>query len=146
MWRSSSRARNCGGRISFYHAKHGALSLGATPFHESVGQGLKNLRQMTFPPPAMGGKIIGWNKPISAEGRSHGHLPCREGRPGAVATAFERARTASDAIRRVMNVTFSLSRGALAQVFAGIKAGQRPDPYFVQLYWLLLSFSRHAQT
>jgi hypothetical protein len=33
-----------------------------------------------------------------------------------------------------------LSRGAVECALAGIAAGRTPDPYFVQLYWLLLSF------
>src|SRR3546814_21053572 len=32
--------------VSFYHAKHGIRSLGASPFHEAVGQALKNLGRM----------------------------------------------------------------------------------------------------
>jgi hypothetical protein len=43
-------------------------------------------------------------------------------------------------IRRVFIVTSSLSRGAVERAFVDIAAGQTPDPYFVQLYWLLQTF------
>jgi hypothetical protein len=35
--------------VSFYHAKHGELSLGASQFHISVGHAIKNLGRMTLP-------------------------------------------------------------------------------------------------
>lgn len=128
-------------RITFYHAKRGGLSLGATPFHELVSQALKNLRRMTLPPEAMGGKINGWqNLYISGKGVHTAISRIIRGDPAALAAEFERAQMAPDAIRRVMIVTSSLSKGAVAQTLARIKAGHRPDPYFVQLYWLLLSF------
>jgi len=128
-------------RVTFYHAKHGNLSLGATPFHEAVGQALKNLRRMTLPPEAMGGKINGWhNNYISGSG-VHTAIPrVVRGDPDSLAAEFERARLAPDAIRRVIIVTSSLSRSAVAEALARIAAGHRPSAYFVQLYWLLLSF------
>jgi hypothetical protein len=128
-------------RITFYHAKHGNLSLGATPFHESVGQALKNLRSMTLPREVMGGKINGWRKNYkSRKGVQTAIARVVRGDPNDLADEFARARMAPDAIRRVMVVTSSLSKAAVAEALARIKAGHRPDPYFVQLYWLLLSF------
>jgi hypothetical protein len=128
-------------RITFYHAKHGELSLGAGPFHVSVSQALKNLQRMTLPAESMGGKINGWLHNYVSGSGVHTSIPrvCR-GSPGELAAEFERARRAPDAIRRVMIVTSSLSRGAVAHALNRIGAGHRPDPYFVQLYWLLMSF------
>jgi hypothetical protein len=128
-------------RITFYHAKHGDLSLGATPFHESVGQALKNLRSMILPPEVMGGKINGWRKNYkSRKGVQTAIARVVRSNSDDLADEFARARMAPDAIRRVMIVTSSLSKAAVAQALGRIKAGHRPDPYFVQLYWLLLSF------
>jgi hypothetical protein len=128
-------------RITFYHAKHGPLSLGATPFHEAVGQALKNLRRMTLPAEAMGGKINGWqNTYISGNGVQTAIPRIVKGDAAHLAGEFDRARSAPDVIRRVMIVTSSLSKGAVTQALARIRAGQKADPYFVQLYWLLLSF------
>jgi hypothetical protein len=49
-------------RITFYHAKHGELSLGAGPFHVSVSQAIKNLQRMSLPAEAMGKEISRWKK------------------------------------------------------------------------------------
>src|SRR3546814_13846741 len=46
--------------VSFYHAKHGIRSLGASPFHEAVGQALKNLGRMTLAAAAMPAKYASW--------------------------------------------------------------------------------------
>lgn len=46
--------------ICFYHAKHGALSLGASPFHVSISQATKNLGNMTFPEERLGAKLQTW--------------------------------------------------------------------------------------
>src|SRR3546814_16589521 len=46
--------------VSFYHAKHGIRSLGASPFHEAVGQALKNLGRMTLAAEAMPAKYASW--------------------------------------------------------------------------------------
>jgi hypothetical protein len=128
-------------RITFYHAKHGDLSLGATPFHESVGQALKNLRSMALPRETMGGKINGWRKNYKSGKGVQTAIPrILRGDPNGLADEFAQARMAPDAIRRVMIVTSSLSKGAVTQALVRIKEGRRPDPYFVQLYWLLLSF------
>ena len=128
-------------RISFYHGKHGALSLGASPFHVSVSQAQKNLERMMLPAAAMGGKINGWrNNYISGGGVHTAIQRVVRGDADELAAAFEQARAAPDAIRRAMIVTSSLSKGAVEQALADIRAGGRPDPYFIQLYQLLMSF------
>jgi hypothetical protein len=128
-------------RITFYHAKHGDLSLGAGPFHISVSQAMKNLQRMSLPAEAMGTKIRGWRRNyISGDGVRTLIPRISRGNASELAREFERARSAPDVIRRVFIVTSSLSRGAVERALAGIAAGHRPDPYFVQLYWLLLSF------
>lgn len=127
-------------RITFYHAKHGELSLGAGPFHVSVSQAIKNLQRMSLPAEAMGKKISRWKKNYINGGVTTSIPRISRGNPEQLASEFERARSAPDAIRRVFIVTSSLSRGAVERALAGIAAGRTPDPYFVQLYWLLLSF------
>jgi hypothetical protein len=37
-------------------------------------------------------------------------------------------------------VTSSLSKAAVADALVRIARGERPNPYFMQLYWLLLSY------
>jgi hypothetical protein len=127
-------------RITFYHAKHGELSLGAMPFHISVSQAMKNLGRISLPPDALGRKIGGWDRMYLRGGVQTSIPRISRGNPGKLAHEYENARSAPDVIRRVFIVTSSLSRGAVEREFADIAAGRTPDPYFVQLYWLLLSF------
>ena len=42
-------------------------------------------------------------------------------------------------VRRVYIVTSSLSYAQLDQTLAGLRAGETPEPHFVQLYQLLMS-------
>jgi len=128
-------------RISFYHAKHGELSLGAGPFHVSVSQAMKNLGRMSLPAEPVGRKAAGWRRNyVSGGGVQTGIPRISRGTAADLEDAFEQAREAPDAIRRVFIVTSSLSRAAVEAAFAEIANGGRPDPYFVQLYWLVLSY------
>lgn len=54
--------------VSFYHAKHGARSLSAAAFHDSVGQAIKNLGRMTLPSEAMEAKYASWDAPYRGAG------------------------------------------------------------------------------
>lgn len=127
-------------RITFYHAKHGDLSLGASPFHVSVSQAMKNLGRMALPVDAMPAKIATWQQTYSNEKVRSAIPRTLRGDVNGLLADFEAARLAPDAIRRVVIVTSSLSLAAVQGALDGIAAGRRPDPYFVQLYWLLMSF------
>jgi len=128
-------------RITFYHAKHGALSLGAGPFHVSVSQAIKNLQRMSLPVESIGAKIRGWRQKYISGGGVRTKIPrIARGNAEGLSEEFARARTAPDAIRRVFIVTSSLSRRAVEGALDDVAAGRSPDPYFVQLYWLLMSF------
>ena len=128
-------------RISFYHAKHGELSLGAGPFHIAVSQAMKNLGRMSLPPEPVRRKIQGLSANyVSGRGVQTSIPKILRGSANELEGAFSEARNAPDAIRRVFIVTSSLSRTAVEAAFANIAAGGRPDPYFVQLYWLVLSY------
>ncbi|MEC9244775.1 MAG: hypothetical protein VYB05_08395 [Pseudomonadota bacterium] len=128
-------------RISFYHAKHGDLSLGAGPFHVSVSQAMKNLGRMSLPAEPVARKLPGWRMNyVSGSGVRTAIPKIARGTAADLEDAFEQARNAPDAIRRVFIVTSSLSRAAVEATFADIATGGRPDPYFVQLYWLVLSY------
>lgn len=95
---------------------------------------------MSLPAEAMAAKIRGWKKNYVNGGVKTSIPRVSRGNPDELAREFERARSAPDAVRRVFIVTSSLSRGAVERALAGIAVGRAPDPYFVQLYWLLLSF------
>ncbi|MCF5167535.1 hypothetical protein GIW45_26750 [Pseudomonas congelans] len=127
-------------RVTFYHAKHGDLTLGASAFHVSVSQAIKNLGNLALPSSAMANKFALWNRPYANGGVTTGiNRTCR----GTIAdsiTAVEFCRNAPHTFKRVAIVTSSLSKTAVEQAFQHIQAGGTANPYFVQLYWLLSSF------
>lgn len=127
-------------RVTFYHAKHGELTLGASAFHVSVSQAIKNLGNLTLPAPAMSKKFARWDKLYTNDRVRTGiHRTCR-GTPIDSRTAVEFCRNAPHTFKRVAIVTSSLSKTAVEQTFKDIEAGHTASPYFVQLYWLLSSF------
>lgn len=127
-------------QISFYHAKHGALSLSAGLFHISISQAIKNLGNIAFPQERMQEKIRKWGETYNAELQRTqiGRTIRLSGK--ILPDVAERARMAPDVIRRVVIVTSSLSKQAVADAFREIQNGGRPTHTFVQLYWLLQSF------
>lgn len=127
-------------QISFYHAKHGELTLGASSFHTSVSQAIKNLGNMTFPKERMDAKIQGWGITYNNENVKTQIDRTIRTVGNDLAGAVERARTAPDAVRRAVIVTSSLSKQAVANAFIAIQKGDRPNHSFVQLYWLLQSY------
>jgi hypothetical protein len=127
-------------RVTFYHAKHGKLSLGASPFHVSVGQAIKNLGNLSFPPSSMPSKYRLWDRLYNTKKiQTNISRTCR-GMPADTQAAVEFCRNAPHTTKRVAIVTSSLSKAAVGQAFRDIAAGNSADPYFVQLYWLLSSF------
>ncbi|RYG92622.1 hypothetical protein EU803_00515 [Loktanella sp. IMCC34160] len=127
-------------QISFYHAKHGAPSLGASPFHVSVSQAIKNLGNMSFPEERLAGKLGLWGSTYNAPNQETQIQRTIRSNAADLAVALRRARVAPDAHRRAVIVTSSLSRQALEDALAAIQRGERPTPSFVQLYWLMQSF------
>lgn len=141
-WADFIGIREVGGvtQVSFYHAKHDALGLGASPFHVAVGQATKNLGNMFFPAERMDAKVQGWNDTYNAPGHATQIQRTVRSNAANMLDAVTSARTAPDAIRRATIVTSSLSRQAVQDAFTDIQNGGRPAPSFVQLYWLLQSF------
>jgi hypothetical protein len=128
--------------ITFYHAKHGKLSLGAGAFHISVSQAEKNLGRLALPQGAMDAKFDGWekepyknNKKVTAIARL-----MRGGPKGDIEQHLGRLRNSPEVVKRVSIVISSLSKKAVEDVFTDLKNGKRPTAHFVQLYWLLTSF------
>lgn len=127
-------------RVTFYHAKHGELTLGASAFHISVSQAIKNLGNLTLPAQSMNKKFARWGRfYTNNKARTGIHRTCR-GTPADSRTAVEFCRNAPHTFKRVAIVTSSLSKAAVEQAFREIEAGRTASPYFVQLYWLLSSF------
>lgn len=127
--------------ITFYHAKHGPLSLGASPFHVSISQAEKNLGRMSLAPSTMAQKYQAWDATYNGP-KVASAIPriARGGDIAAIQSQVEAIRTAPAATKRAIIVTSSLSRAAVGETFAQIAAGARPSAHFVQLYWLLTSY------
>ena len=127
--------------VSFYHAKHGAVSLSASAFHDSVGQAVKNLGRMTLPAEAMPAKYRGWARNYSGPKiRTSIARIIRGGTRQEIESQIDGLRAAPDLVRRVFIVTSSLSRASVATTFENAAAGIAPSAHFVQLYWLLMSY------
>lgn len=127
-------------RLTFYHAKHGVLSLGASPFHVSVSQAIKNLGRLALSETDMPTKFEKWQKTYYNDGvQTQISRLCR-GNSAVLETTFSACRTAPHVMKRIAIVTSSLSKIQVEKTFNAIQAGARPDPHFVQLYWLLSSF------
>lgn len=127
-------------RISFYHAKHGELSLGASTFHVSVSQAVKNLGNMFFPVERIASKLELWGSTYNAPNQATQIDRTIRSNVADLGVALRCARAALDVRRRAVIVTSSLSRQTLKEELTAIQGGQRPSPSFVQLYWLLQSF------
>ena len=127
--------------LSFYHAKHGPLSLGASPFHIAVSQAIKNLGRLALPADLMGQKIASWTNPyLNAGIQTNIARVLRGGNAEALEDAFREARLSPSLVKRVCVVTSSLSSQQVADALQAIQHGHAPEAHFVQLYWLLLSF------
>lgn len=125
---------------TFYHAKHGALGLGASSFHDAVGQAMKNLGNMSFPEEKMAGKVQGWAATYNAPGQATQIAKVIRTNAPDLLELIAHVRTAPESLRRATIVTSSLSKQAVQDEFIAIQNGARPQPSFVQLYWLLQSF------
>ncbi|WP_162801314.1 hypothetical protein [Azospirillum brasilense] len=126
--------------VSFYHAKHGALSLGATHFHISVSQAIKNLGLMLLEEKLVEEKLKTWGRNYNNDGKKTKIGRIIRGDSASILAASKEVREYPDSIRRVYIVTSSLSKGKVKDVLDDIKKGGQPDPYFVQMYWLLSSY------
>jgi hypothetical protein len=128
--------------ITFYHAKHGKLSLGAGAFHISVSQAEKNLGRLALPKAAMDTKFDSWEKePYKNNKKVTGIARLMRGGPKVdIEQHLARLRNSPEVVKRVSIVTSSLSKKTVGDAFTDLKNGKRPTAHFVQLYWLLTSF------
>jgi hypothetical protein len=126
--------------ISFYHAKHGALSLGASSFHVAVGHAIKNLGRFNITPEAIGAKLPKWSATYSAANLETSIPRIVRADAATLEQSLNDALSSPDTIRRVFLVTSSLSRWQLEEAFANIQDGHAPTAYFVQLYSLLMGY------
>ena len=126
--------------ISFYHAKHAGLTLGASALHIAVSQAIKNLGRINLAAEAIDAKLPRWTTAYVNENVETLIERVIRGDAGAIRETIARALSSPDTIRRVFIVTSSLSRRQVEERFVAIRDGEAPRPHFVQLYWLLMSY------
>ena len=126
--------------VNFYHAKGGDISLSASAFHDAVGQAIKNLGRMSLPAVDMPRKLNLWSAPYRNGATTAISRLVRGGTLADIKNGINRVRSAPDTVRHVFIVTSSLSRNQVEVTFQSAAAGTPPPPYFVQLYWLLMSY------
>jgi hypothetical protein len=126
--------------ISFYHAKHDPLTLGASALHVVVSQAIKNLGRINLAPDAIATKMPKWECLYRNDNAETSIQRVLRGNAARVPEDIRAALLSPDTIRRVFIVTSSLSRKAVEDVFAALSRGEAPTPHFVQLYWLLMSY------
>jgi len=85
-------------------------------------------------------KVARWRTTYNNAGQHTAIQRVCRGDADQLEAVLEHVRTAPDAIKRVFIVTSSLSKSAVEEALAGISRGEAPEPHFVQLYWLLMSF------
>ena len=132
--------------VTFYHAKHGQLSLGATPFHISVSQAIKNLRYLRATVDDVEGKREKWSRLYENENEETRIPRMVKGNFDLLREKFRETAVSPDTIRRVVIVTDSLSRRNVEETLEDAKKGKALPAYFVQLYGLLMGlFSACAE-
>lgn len=127
-------------RVTFYHAKHGTDSLGASPFHISVSQAIKNLGRLGLQRSEVQRKFARWRGHY-ANNLVQTSISCVcIGDLNSLEAEFELCCKAPYTQKRVAIVTSSLSKASVEITLQDIQRGIAPKPHFVQLYWLLMSF------
>ena len=116
--------------ISFYHAKHGALSLSASALHIAVSQAIKNLGRINLAIEAVEAKLPKWTTAYVNDNVETLIQRVVRGDAGTIRETIADALASPDTIRRVFIVTSSLSRGQVQQRFAAIRRRRSPDATF----------------
>ena len=124
--------RRGGGDIQFLHCKHGDITSGGSAFQEVVGQALKNLGRVQVSPRELDEKIAS----LAQTPRWAGTAIPRYRGPGNFAADAEVVVSSPDVKRTVLLVVTMLSK----RRFRDEAAKAQPEPYFIQLVWLLASF------
>ena len=130
-------------RVSFYHCKGGHVDVGASGLHEVVAQATKNLGYLTASLAELDARKARWSgnwkqRPIAR--LQHGASV------DDFISAFAKAVVAPQATRRIVIVTSSLSKGAVAQAFHDLDHATSSPPTIVHVLWLLSSFVDQCRT
>jgi hypothetical protein len=126
--------------VTFYHAKHGEPSLSASAFHVSVSQAIKNLQHLRLTPDSLDTKRAKWESTYNNDSQQTQIQRMAKGSFPQLQSGVTETVGSPDTICRVLIVTDSLSRQAVADTLAAARNGTRPPAHFVQLYSLLMGF------
>jgi hypothetical protein len=126
--------------ISFYHAKYGVLSLSASALHIAVSQAIKNLSRINLAHEDVVAKFEKWTNTYANNNVVTLIPRIVRGDEAILRDKITEALSSPDTIRRVFVVTSSLSHAQLNQRFEAFRGGETPEPHFVQLYQLLMSY------
>ena len=126
--------------FSFYHAKYGPITLGASSLHAAVSQAMKNLGHLNSSTDEIDAKITKWEEHYAGNNVETQIKRIVGGNTNLFRTQLDETRLSPDTFRRIFIVTSALSRGQLEAKFREIQEGMAPSGSFVQLYWLLMSF------
>jgi hypothetical protein len=123
-------------QVTFYHCKGGRVDVGASGLHEVVSQATKNLGYLTATSAELRAREARWSGKWKQ--RSIARLQ-RGASVDSFIEGFSKAVVAPQATRRVMIVTSSLSKSALAQAFENLDRNA-PPASVVHVLWLLSAF------
>jgi hypothetical protein len=127
-------------RLAFYHAKHGAVALGASNFHIVVSQALKNLNRLECSREDVLRKLQQkWGQTIGATNiariRTGGGQPANQ-----MADRIMAVIAGPTTVKEVGLVVSFISKGALNAALIDLVNGNNNDPEIVQILWLLSAF------
>lgn len=127
--------------ISFFHCKHGALSLSASDFHIVVSQALKNLGVLSGSGNAISAKVRStWSKNYKAEKIRTRITRLRRGTSTEAEAHIADALLSINCNRRMVLVVSFLSLKDLKSAIIALRAGHATLPQIPQMLWLLMSF------
>lgn len=127
--------------VNFIHSKHGKETNGASAFHEVVGQGIKNIGNMTFTPEAFERKITNtFSKSYKAEKTTTSISRIRKGSATNFKSDFTNLYQDQETKRRcILACSFSVKK-SIEDEFKKIKENKRTKGSTIQLLWIISSF------
>lgn len=127
--------------VNFIHSKHGKETNGASAFHEVVGQGIKNIGNMTFTPEAFEKKITKtFSKNYKGKKTTTSISRTRKGVATKFKSDFTRLYQDQDTKRKcILACSFSI-KNSIEEEFKKIKKNKPTKGSVIQLLWIISSF------
>lgn len=127
--------------ISFIHSKHGARSNSASKFHDVVGQGIKNIGNMTFNEPQISRKMkMTFCKTYNGNKVNTKISRVRRGSPTNFSAEIGALLEKPSIIRQCILACSFASKSDISKEFYKIKNNKKVSGNIIQLLWILSSF------